>query len=72
MIMDTISLHRYEQLKQRILATAEHWQYFTCRMQNINLSYFKKTGNRISETTLKRIYGFAHSKFMPSLLHLIF
>src|ERR1700761_8737276 len=30
----------------------------------------KTTGKRISETTLKRVYGFAHGQFTPSLFTL--
>ncbi|MDB5030598.1 MAG: hypothetical protein JWP71_1319 [Mucilaginibacter sp.] len=70
MIMNTISLHQYEQLKKRILVTAgiSHVLPADCKVLSHRVS--KKTGNRISETTFKRIYGFAHSKFTPSLFTL--
>ncbi|MDB5117244.1 MAG: hypothetical protein JWQ79_2736 [Mucilaginibacter sp.] len=65
--MDTVLLHYFEALKQNLLVKAGITNILPSECKALSDSIFKKTNKRISETTLKRVYGFAYSKFNPSL-----
>ncbi|GAA4317134.1 hypothetical protein GCM10023149_14530 [Mucilaginibacter gynuensis] len=68
--MARISIYHIELLKKEVLKHAglTHINPGDCRM--ISFKVIQKTKHRISETTIKRIYGFAFSKFQPSLFTL--
>ena len=65
--MTSLSPHFYELLKNTVLATSGFTNVAPCDCKVISIEIFNRTKNRISETTLKRIFGFAYSKFKPSL-----
>src|ERR1700761_576347 len=64
--MNSISQHRFNQLKENVLVTAGITQILPSECKSLSESIFLKTNMLISTTTLKRIYGFAYSKFNPS------
>src|ERR1700761_3222761 len=64
--MNSISQHRFNQLKEVTLVTAGLTQILPSDCKALSESIFLKTNMLISTTTLKRIYGFAYSKFNPS------
>lgn len=68
--MNKISLPKYEELKKVLLISAGITHILPSECKALSDRIFKKNGNRISETTFKRIYGFAHSKYSPSLFTL--
>jgi hypothetical protein len=57
----------YELLKKAVLTKSGIVNITPCDCKSISINIFNKTKQSISETTLKRIYGFAYSKFKPSL-----
>jgi hypothetical protein len=68
--MSKISLPKYEELKKILLVNAGITHILPSECRALSDRVFKKNGNRISETTFKRIYGFAYSKYNPSLFTL--
>lgn len=62
--------HCFENLKKEILKTAGFTNLIPANCRTISLLIEEKTRQKISETTLKRIFGFAYSKFQPSLFTL--
>ncbi|GAA4089548.1 hypothetical protein [Mucilaginibacter panaciglaebae] len=68
--MSKISLPRYEELKKLLLINAGIANILPSECRTLSDRVYKKNGNRISETTFKRIYGFAYSKYSPSLFTL--
>jgi hypothetical protein len=68
--MSKISLPKYEELKKITLVNAGIANMLPAECRALSDRVYKKTGNRISETTFKRIYGFAYSKYSPSLFTL--
>jgi hypothetical protein len=68
--MSKISLPKYEELKKITLINASISNMLPAECRALSERVYKKTGNRISETTFKRIYGFAYSKYSPSLFTL--
>lgn len=68
--MSKISLPKYEELKKTLLINAGITHILPSECRALSDRVFKKSGNRISETTFKRIYGFAYSKYNPSLFTL--
>ncbi|MCC8425836.1 hypothetical protein [Mucilaginibacter sp. UR6-11] len=68
--MGKISLPKYEELKKLVLINANIAQVLPSECRALSDRVFKKNGNRVSETTFKRIYGFAYSKYSPSLFTL--
>jgi hypothetical protein len=68
--MSKISLPKYEELKKILLINAGITHILPSECRALSDRVFKKNGNRISETTFKRIYGFAYSKYNPSLFTL--
>ncbi|WP_454803207.1 hypothetical protein [Mucilaginibacter phyllosphaerae] len=65
--MTSLLPHYYELLKTCVLTTAGFTTITPCDCKLISSYIFKHTKQSISETTLKRVYGFAYSKFKPSL-----
>jgi hypothetical protein len=61
-----LSHHNFELLKSKVqfLSGLENTTPADCKI--ISCLILKKTGYNISETTIKRIYGFAESRFNPS------
>ncbi|MFD2871521.1 hypothetical protein ACFS5N_03505 [Mucilaginibacter ximonensis] len=68
--MSKISLPKYEELKKLLLVNAGIANILPSECRALSDRVYKKNGNRISETTFKRIYGFAYSKYSPSLFTL--
>jgi hypothetical protein len=68
--MSVVSLPKYEELKKILLINAGITHMLPSECKALSDRVFKKNGNRISETTFKRIYGFAYSKYSPSLFTL--
>lgn len=68
--MNVISLPKYEELKKVLLINAGISHMLPSECKALSDRVFKKDGNRVSETTFKRIYGFAYSKYSPSLFTL--
>lgn len=68
--MSKISLPKYEELKKLLLINAGIASILPSECRALSDRVYKKNGNRISETTFKRIYGFAYSKYSPSLFTL--
>lgn len=56
----------FEQLKSSVLRTAGIKSIVTSECYSLSLKVTTATGKRISETTLKRIYGFTSSSYKPS------
>ncbi len=59
--------HFVEELKKCVMATAGFINIAPCDCRTIAALITLKTKHQVSETTIKRIYGFAYSKFKPSL-----
>lgn len=68
--MGKISLPKYEELKKLLLINAGITNILPSECHVLSEKVYKKNGNRISETTFKRIYGFAYAKYSPSLFTL--
>ena len=65
--MDVALLHYFEKLKTKLILKSGFERLLPSECKALSDRIFEKTNKRISETTLKRVYGFAHSKFNPSL-----
>ena len=65
--MSIILPHYFEELKSCVLSVSGITHITPCDCKLISSMVMDKTRQRISETTLKRVYGFAFSKFKPSL-----
>ena len=64
----TIFLPQYfELLKTTVLTQSGLTSVTPCDCRTVSVLIFNKTKQSLSETTLKRVYGFAFSKFKPSL-----
>ncbi|RYE37039.1 MAG: hypothetical protein EOP42_01160 [Sphingobacteriaceae bacterium] len=64
--MTMYSHHYFTLLKECVLAKAGIKQLIPSECQKLSTLIFTSTKKTVSETTLKRIYGFAVSKFKPS------
>ena len=64
--MITFYAHHLEELKDCVLIAAAVTNLTPSDCKLISMLISKKTKQNISETTLKRVYGFAYSKFKPS------
>jgi hypothetical protein len=60
----------FENLKKQILKTSGFTNLIPANCRTISTLIEVKTRQKISETTLKRVFGFAFSKFQPSLFTL--
>lgn len=58
--------HHFNLLKKRVLDIAKLSNFTSSDCKTLSALIFQKTKKRLSETTLKRVYGFAHSKFQSS------
>jgi len=68
--MPSFLAQNFDSLKKLVLTVAELGDITPGDCKTLSLKIFKKTNQQVSETTLKRIYGFAYSKFKPSLFTL--
>lgn len=57
----------FERLKGKILEIAGLSQIIPSDCKRLSADIFKKTHKQLSETTLKRVFGFAYSQFNPSV-----
>jgi len=57
---------QFDALKKAVLNVADITSLTPADCKVIENKIFTKTGMRVSETTLKRIFGFALSRFSPS------
>jgi len=64
--MTSFLIHQFDVLKKHVLSAAGFKNIIPSDCRVLSLQIFKKTNQRVSETTLKRVYGFAYSKFRPS------
>jgi two-component system sensor histidine kinase VicK len=69
-MFEPVKRHHLEIIKTLTLAIAGVSNLSPAACRTISLSLIKKTDIRLSETTIKRLYGFAESKFKPSLFTL--
>ena len=65
--MISFSPIQFETLKSRVLTNANIRSITPGDCKALALQIYVKTKLTVSETTLKRVYGFAYSKFKPSL-----
>ncbi|SDD40030.1 hypothetical protein SAMN05216464_101630 [Mucilaginibacter pineti] len=65
--MTATSSHLFELLKSCVLNTSNLKSITPSDCKVVSTLIFNKTKYIVSETTLKRIYGFAYSKFNPSI-----
>jgi hypothetical protein len=65
--MMKFSMTHFELLKKEVVHAAGITNITPADCKTLSDTIFKKKQQRISETTLKRIYGFAFSQFKPSL-----
>ncbi|NOW98905.1 hypothetical protein [Mucilaginibacter sp. SG564] len=65
--MISFSPIQFETLKSRVLANANIRSITPGDCKALAFQIYSKTKLTVSETTLKRVYGFAYSKFKPSL-----
>jgi hypothetical protein len=65
--MISFSPIQFETLKSKVLANANIRSITPGDCKALAFQIYSKTKLTVSETTLKRVYGFAYSKFKPSL-----
>ncbi|MBK0380472.1 hypothetical protein [Mucilaginibacter segetis] len=65
--MTILSPKYFDSLKETVLNISGFKTITPCDCKVISLKIFEKTKNSLSETTLKRVYGFAYTKFNPSV-----
>lgn len=65
--MTTFLNHYLEILKSAVLEKTDFKSIAPGDCRVISYKIFERTKHSVSETTLKRVYGFAYSKFRPSL-----
>ncbi|AYL98985.1 hypothetical protein [Mucilaginibacter celer] len=68
--MTSFSKYYFEGLKKFVLVEAGLSNIAPADCKTVEAYILEKTKQRVSETTLKRIYGFAYSKFNPSMFTL--
>lgn len=68
--MTSFVVQHFDSLKSRVLAVGGYKSISPSDCKVLSLLIYKKTNHQLSETTLKRVYGFAYSKFKPSLFTL--
>ncbi|MGZ3759804.1 MAG: hypothetical protein ACXVAY_12985 [Mucilaginibacter sp.] len=64
--MNSKKLLYFEKLKYLVIQSIDTKQMLPSDCKLLSASIFKATGKSISETTLKRLFGFARSNFKPS------
>lgn len=65
--MKYINLSGLNELRDNVLRIAEINVMSTRLCKKLSVSIFDRTGRRLSETTLKRLYSFAERNFQPSI-----
>jgi hypothetical protein len=65
--MTSFLIQHFDNLKKLVLTVAEFRNISPSDCKTLSLLIYKRTSQQVSETTLKRVYGFAYSKFKPSL-----
>jgi len=65
--MTSFLIQHFDNLKKLVLSIAEFKNISPSDCKTLSILIFRKTNQQVSETTLKRVYGFAYSKFKPSL-----
>ena len=68
--MTSFLFNHFDKLKECVLSKAGYEDISPADCKFVSAAIYKVTSKQISETTLKRIYGFAYSKFKPSLFTL--
>src|ERR1700744_3414680 len=68
--MTVFTVKHFEKLKGLVLQKSGYEDISPADCRGLSIAIFKLTNMQISETTLKRVYGFAYSKFKPSLFTL--
>lgn len=68
--MTSFLIQHFDTLKRLVLTDGGFKNISPSDCKALSLLIYKKTNHQISETTLKRVYGFAYSKFKPSLFTL--
>jgi len=64
--MTSFVVQHFGELKRLVLATGGYKSVSPSDCKTLSSLIYKKTSHQLSETTLKRVYGFAYSKFKPS------
>jgi hypothetical protein len=64
--MTLFVVQQFDGLKQLVLTTGGYKSVSPSDCKALSLLIYRKTNHLLSETTLKRVYGFAYSKFKPS------
>src|ERR1700744_6511008 len=64
--MISFIVQHFDELKQLVLTTGGYKSISPSDCKSLSLLIYKQTNHQLSETTLKRVYGFAYSKFKPS------
>jgi hypothetical protein len=68
--MTSFLTQHFDILKRLVLTGSDFKNISPSDCKTLSLQIYKKTNQQVSETTLKRVYGFAYSKFKPSLFTL--
>lgn len=64
--MTSFVAQHFDGLKQLVLTTGGYKSLSPSDCKALSLLIYRNTNHQLSETTLKRVYGFAYSKFKPS------
>ena len=64
--MISFIVQHFDELKQLVLTTGGYKSISPSDCKSLSSLIYRKTNHQLSETTLKRVYGFAYSKFKPS------
>src|ERR1700743_895909 len=64
--MISFIVQHFDELKQLVLTTGGYKSILPSDCKSLSSLIYRKTNHQLSETTLKRVYGFAYSKFKPS------
>lgn len=59
--------HHFEKLKTELLEVSGIKQIIPSDCKRLSVEIYHKTHKQVSETTLKRVFGFAYSQFKPSV-----
>jgi hypothetical protein len=59
--------HHFEKLKTELLEASGIKQIMPSDCKRLSAEIYSKTHKQVSETTLKRVFGFAYSQFKPSV-----
>jgi hypothetical protein len=65
--MNDFTPHHFEKLKTELLQVSGIKQIIPSDCKRLSVEIYSKTHKQVSETTLKRVFGFAYSQFKPSV-----